>query len=193
MAGNSRGMVMLPDIDTEVVLVFAYRSMSPYVLGAVYNGGADKPEPYANEDGNNDKRVFWSRSDHMVIFDDTDGKEQVAVAAKASSQLDATSGVVYQQADASEKTLTAYAEKHIIIEAKGTISVKCKDFELKTDKTVAMEAGKKSTLKSGSNTLIKASKKIACTAGNVSVNPPGSLPEPKSATSTPSHRHPPAK
>ena len=193
MAGNSRGMVMLPDIDTEVVLAFAYRSMSPYVLGAVYNGGADTPDPYANEDGNNDKRVFWSRSDHMVVFDDTEGKEQVALAAKAGGQLDASSGVIYQTADASEKVLTTYAEKHIILEAKGTISVKCKDFELKTDKTVAMEAGQKSTLKSGSQTLIKASNKINCTASNVSVNPPGSLPEPKPAETTPTHRHPPMK
>ena len=72
----------------------------------------------------------------------------MALAAKAGGQLDASSGVIYQTADASE-VLTTYA-KHIILEAKGTISVKCKDFELKTDKTVAMEAGQKSTLKSGS-------------------------------------------
>ena len=37
MAGQSRGLVMLPEIGTEVLVGFAYRSMSPYILGAVYN------------------------------------------------------------------------------------------------------------------------------------------------------------
>ena len=72
MAGKNRGWVSIPEIGTEVVISFAYRSLQPYILGAVYNGGDDKPEPYKNDDGNNDKRVFWSRNDHMLIFDDTE-------------------------------------------------------------------------------------------------------------------------
>ena len=59
--------------------------MSPYVLGAVYNGTEDKPEPYHNDDGLNNKRVFWSRNDHMVIFDDTPGMEKVQLGAQAPS------------------------------------------------------------------------------------------------------------
>ena len=49
MAGKFRGLVMLPQNGTEVVLAYAYRSMSPYVLGAVYNGGPDRT-PYKNAD-----------------------------------------------------------------------------------------------------------------------------------------------
>ncbi|MFN7143834.1 MAG: phage baseplate assembly protein V, partial [Myxococcota bacterium] len=60
MAGKLRGWVILPDVGTEVVVGYAYRTMSPYVLGAVYNGGDDKPKVYANEDGNDDHRRFWS-------------------------------------------------------------------------------------------------------------------------------------
>lgn len=193
MAGNSRGMVMLPDIDTEVVLAFAYRSMSPYVLGAVYNGGADKPHPYKNDDGKNNKRVFWSRSNHMVIFDDTKGKEKVEIAAKASRRLNVKSGPIYQSADAKKKELTTYAEKHIIIEAKETISVKCKDFELKTDMTVAMEAGQKAVFASGSSTDIKSSATQEYKAGKVDINPPGPAPSPKPVKTLPEHRHPPMK
>ena len=40
-----------------------------------YNG-VDKP-PYANEDGDNNLRVFQSRSGHRLTFDDTDGEERV--------------------------------------------------------------------------------------------------------------------
>ena len=193
MAGNSRGMVMLPEIGTEVVLAFAYRSMSPYVLGGVYNGGDDTPEPYKNDDGNNDKRVFWSRNDHMVIFDDTSGAEKVEIAAKAGSRLDVTSGPVHQTADAVEKTVNTYAEKHIIIEAKETISIKCKDFKLETDMTIAMEAGSKGVFKSGSKTDIKSDATQDYTASKVDINPPAPPGPPKPVKPTPAHRHPPMK
>jgi uncharacterized protein involved in type VI secretion and phage assembly len=193
MAGNSRGMVMLPEVGTEVVLVFAYRSMSPYVLGAVYNGGEDTPDPYKNDDGNNDKRVFWSRNDHMVIFDDTSGGEKVELGAKASGRLDVTSAPVYQQADAAEKTVTSYADKHIILEAKGTISLKCKDFELKAQGVIDMEAGQKAAFKSGTSTKFKASGKMTTTAKTISFNPPSPPPPPKPALAIPGHRHAPKK
>lgn len=193
MAGNSRGMVMLPEIGTEVILGFAYRSMSPYVLGAVYNGGDDTPEPYKNDDGNNDKRVFWSRNDHMVIFDDTDGAEKVQIGAKASGRLDVTSGVIHQTADAVEKTVTTYADKHIIIEAKETISIKCKDFKLETQKTVAMEAGTKGIFKSGSSTKIQSSSTQDYKASKVDINPPAPAPSPEAPKALPPHRHPPMK
>ena len=53
MAGAHRGLTMLPDTGTEVVLGFAYRSMVPYILGAVYNGTEDKAEPFRNMAGKN--------------------------------------------------------------------------------------------------------------------------------------------
>ncbi len=124
MAGKMRGLVMLPDVGTEVVIAFAYRTMSPYLIGAVYNGSEDKPEPYHNDDSNNDKRVFWSRNDHMVIFDDTDGAEKVQMGAQAGSRLDVESAPIWQTLDSAEKVITMYCEKNTIVEAVETISVK---------------------------------------------------------------------
>jgi uncharacterized protein involved in type VI secretion and phage assembly len=192
MAGKGRGMVMLPDIGTEVVLAFAYRSMSPYVLGAVYNGQSDRT-PYKNADIFNTKRVFWSRNSHAVIFDDTAGAEKVEIGAKANRRLDVTSGPIYQSADAVEKTLTTHSEKHIIIEAVETISIKCKDFKLETDKTIAMEAGSEGVFQSGSSTEVKASSTAEFSAGKVDLNPPGPAASAESAMPTPEHRHPPKK
>ncbi len=193
MAGNSRGLVMLPEVGTEVVLGFAYNSLSPYVLGAVYNGGDDAPENYHNDDGNNDKRVLWSRNDHLVIFDDTAGAEKVEIGAKASSALDVTSGPVWISNDAAEKTITVKAEKNIILEAKETISVKCKDFKLKTDMTIAKEGGQSAAFKSGSSTTIKSSATQSYKASKVDINPPAPAASPKPHTPTPPHSHPPMK
>jgi uncharacterized protein involved in type VI secretion and phage assembly len=193
MAGNSRGLVMLPEVGTEVVLGFAYNSLSPYVLGAVYNGGDDAPDNYHNDDGNNDKRVIWSRNDHLVIFDDTSGAEKIEIGATASSALDVTSGPVWISNDAAEKTITINSEKNIILEAKETISLKCKDFKLETDATVAMEGGQKAVFKSGSSTDIKSSSTQSYKAGKVDINPPAPAPSPKPHKDTPPHSHPPMK
>ena len=39
-------------------LMMSHRSLSLYVIGAVYNGREDKPTPYKNDDESNDRRVF---------------------------------------------------------------------------------------------------------------------------------------
>ncbi len=191
MAGGCRGLVMLPEIGTEVVLGFAYRTLTPYVLGAVYNGADDAPENYHNNDGNNDKRVLWSRNDHLVIFDDTAGAEKVELAATAPTALDVKSGPIWHSLDSAEKTVHTYADKHIILEAKETISVKCKDFKLKTSATVAVEAGQTAAFKSGSSTKIQSSSTQTYKAGKVDINPPGPAATPGSPKPTPPHKHPP--
>ena len=193
MGGELRGLVMLPDVGTEVVLMFAYRSMSPYVIGAVYNGAEDKPEPYKNDDGNNDKRVFWSRNDHMVIFDDTEGAEKVEFGAAAPTRLQIDSGPLWDRLDAAEKTLTEYSDKNTIWEAKETISIKCKDFELETGSTIAIEAKSDAVLKSGSKTEIKSSSTQTFKGGSVAINPGAPVADPSPALTHPTHKHPPTK
>src|SRR5262249_38611388 len=69
MAGSGRGLVTIPEVGEEVVVAFEREDLRfPFVLGAVWNG-KDKP-PEANADGNNDKRLFKSRSGHHLLFDD---------------------------------------------------------------------------------------------------------------------------
>ena len=95
----------IPEIGTEVVLTFAYRSLQPYIIGAVYNGGDDKPEPYKNDDEKNNLRLFWSRNDHMIIFDDTEGEEKVELGAQAETRLDVTTAPIYQQLNSARRRL----------------------------------------------------------------------------------------
>ena len=69
MAGNDRGVVMIPEIGDEVLVAFEREDLRfPYVLGALWNG-QDKP-PLANDDGRNDKRIVKSRKKHYLLFDD---------------------------------------------------------------------------------------------------------------------------
>ena len=156
MAGKDRGLVILPDVGTEVVLGFSYKSNSPYVLGAVYNGKEDKAEPYKNADGANDKRVFWSRSDHLVVFNDSSGGEQVGFGAQASSRLDVTSAPIHHVLDSSKMIITEFCEKDTNWEATKNISIKCKEFELDASNAVKIK---------GLNVLMKAGTKMEFSGG----------------------------
>jgi uncharacterized protein involved in type VI secretion and phage assembly len=153
MAGKDRGLVMIPDKGTEVVMGFAYRTMTPYVLGGVYNGAADKPEPYHNDDKKNNLRVFWSRNDHLLIFDDTCCAEKVSLGAKAPTRLDVKSGPIWHILDAKEKIITTFVEKDWITEAKEKISVKCKDLKIEASNNVEVEGGQTVVLCAQSMTM----------------------------------------
>jgi len=142
MAGVGRGLVILPDIGTEVLLAFAYRSMSPYVLGALYNGAEDRPEPYRNDDGQDNRRVFWSRSGHMVDFDDSPGAEKVGLAGTAGQRLDVESGPVHMVFDDAGKTVTVRSEGSAFLDAARHFSIKCKTFKLEADQVMIGAAQK---------------------------------------------------
>ena len=93
MAGKERGSFFLPEVDDEVLLAFEHGDVRfPYVIGALWNG-VDKP-PRTNADGKNNQRTIKSRKGHELIFDDSDGKEQVEIHTKAGHRilLDDSSG-----------------------------------------------------------------------------------------------------
>lgn len=69
MAGNDRGLVLIPEVGDEVLVAFEREDLRfPFVLGALWNG-QDTP-PYGNDDGRNDKRIFQSRKKHYLLFND---------------------------------------------------------------------------------------------------------------------------
>jgi hypothetical protein len=189
MAGQARGLVMLPDIGTEVVLGFGTRSMHPFVLGCVYNGAEDKSEPYANDDGQDHIRLFWSRAGSMVMFNDEPGKESVSIGATTGSRMDVTGGPIHQTLDAAEKTYTEYSEKDTIWQVKETLSIKCKNFKLIVDQNMSQEAGM--TLVHNSKLQGKQDGSLATyKAAMVHIN--GGVPlQPKPTMATPTHSHPP--
>ncbi len=193
MAGKDRGLVILPDIGTEVVLMFAYRTLSPYVVGAVYNGTDDKPEPYHNDDGNDDKRVFWSRNDHMVIFDDTAGAERVDFGAQASSRLDASSGPIYHTMESAKMVINEYCDGNTTVEAVQNISIKCKDFKLEATQNVDMQAGQTAAFQCDQISEIRSGGNQTYFAAQTAINPSAVPPPPQPPLALPAHKHPPTK
>ena len=137
MAGNDRGLVLIPEVGDEVVVGFERGDLRfPYVLGALWNGNA-KP-PVANSNGKNDHRILKSRKGHKLIFDDgprgavevvhVDGRRvvlddngiRIEDAAGNQVRIDSASGMISIQANGA---LTIKAAT-ISIEAAGTMDLK---------------------------------------------------------------------
>ncbi len=109
MAGNDRGLYLLPEVNDEVLVAFEHGCVDhPYVLGALWNG-KDK-SPGNNGDGKNNIRLLKSRSGHVVRLDDTDGKEKIEIVDAKGEQ-----SIVF---DTAASTLTLTADQDVVIESK---------------------------------------------------------------------------
>jgi len=184
MAGQDRGLVMLPDVDTEVILGFAYRTLTPYVLGAVYNLGEDLPAPYANEDGNNDHRRFWSRNSHWIDFDDTEGDEHIRLTSTTDNEA------IVQDLNAAQKTIEETVQQDIEHEAGMNMTFKCTDFNLEASASVDIKAGTEAVFEAGASGTLDGGATLTCQAARIDINggAPGTAQAPPA---TPTHSHPP--
>lgn len=108
MAGNGRGLYLLPEVDDEVLVAFEHGSIDrPYILGALWNG-QDKP-PESNSDGKNNQRTLKSRSGHILRLDDTAGSEKIEIVDKTGKN-----SIVIT---ASDNRITIQADSDITIQS----------------------------------------------------------------------------
>ena len=161
MAGKKRGWMTIPEINDEVLCAFVHGDINnAIVVGSLYNG-VDKP-PYGNEDGDNDLRVFQSRAGHRITFDDKRGDERIEL-------------IVFNEEirviwDAKDKVLSLYSGKDIIIEAKETFSVKCKDFILEAESSINAESGQSTEIKTGTSCSVDGGSKLTLKASSTTIN-----------------------
>lgn len=75
MAGADFGFYLLPDVGDEVLVGFIAEDPShPVILGGLWNG--KKPPPESNGEGQaNDRKIFRTRKNHELRFDDGDAHE----------------------------------------------------------------------------------------------------------------------
>jgi hypothetical protein len=81
-AGPSRGIMFLPEVNDEVLVIFENGDLSkPIIIGGLWNtkdrvpmaGGPATMGPLVV------KRIIRSRSGHMIVLDDTAGNEQILI------------------------------------------------------------------------------------------------------------------
>jgi uncharacterized protein involved in type VI secretion and phage assembly len=159
MAGKERGFYFLPEVDDEVLVAFEHGQVEfPYVLGALWNG-KDKP-PANNDDGKNNQRLIKSRSGHVIIFDDTEGKEQIIIRDKTEKNE-----IVI---DSKKNSMTIKVEQDLSIETKGKISLKSSGGDLAIEcQNLNIQAKQNCEIKANAQVSVQANAGMAlkCMAG----------------------------
>jgi len=161
MGGKEMGFCCLPEPDDEVLLRFVNGHPDlPVVVGAVHNG-KDKI-PFDNSDGNNDERIWYSRSDHHIIFNDGDGAEFIQVETKGGK-----TNVEMQTAD---ELIHWEAKTDIIMKIGNKLLIEADtDIEWVASASYKHEAGSKEEIKANSNIDVSGSAGVNITSAAVSM------------------------
>jgi uncharacterized protein involved in type VI secretion and phage assembly len=138
MAGNDRGVVLIPEVGDEVVVAFERGDLRfPYVLGSLWNGN-DKP-PLANSNGKNDKRIFKSRKGHKLLFDDgAHGVVEVAHVDGRRVVFD-DDGIRVEDAQGNRVEIESASGKMSIV-ANGALSIKAATITIEATGTLNLKA-----------------------------------------------------
>lgn len=155
-AGVNRGFYFLPEVNDEVLLAFEHNDINyPYIIGYLWNG-QDKPpkgtiDNVLGSDGKVNQRVLCSRTGHLFVLDDSQGKEGITIKTQAGHHLfidDSKGNEAINIIDKSGKNkiiietnpnkITIMADVDIDIKATtGKILIEAKQgIELKTNQTV---------------------------------------------------------
>ncbi len=91
MGGKDRGSHFLPEVGDEAVLGYWREDAAlPFVLGFLWNGQDLPPEKNVH------RRMLKSKSGHVIVLDDTPGKENVKITSQGGQylELDDASGSI---------------------------------------------------------------------------------------------------
>lgn len=147
MAGASRGIYFLPEVNDEVLVAFEHGNPDvPYVLGGLWNG-KDKP-PATNGDGKNDVRTIKSRSGNQIRLTDTDGDAKIEI-------IDSSGGnTIVISAKNNSITITSAGDLTISAD-KGKLKLSGKSVEIAASADMKAEANQGLDLKSSGQLNIK--------------------------------------
>ncbi|MCA9537809.1 MAG: hypothetical protein KC620_02910 [Myxococcales bacterium] len=190
-AGKDRGSYFVPEVGDEVLLVFERGDMnSPFVIGSLWNGVDELPEP-GHPDGENNHKVFETRAGHKLTFDDTGGAECISLVdsslnnrlvidvAGDSITLLAATGDIYIRAPAGSvnfesKTMAVNVEttKEHTSGVSHSITVSASNYTETVDSGKTLTVGS-STSRSAQNIAIAASSQLSSTGGSAKVSTSG--------------------
>jgi uncharacterized protein involved in type VI secretion and phage assembly len=148
MAGNDRGLVFIPEVKDEVLVAFQQGDVrAPYVIGALWNG-VDKFIKEKDGDDNNNLRIIKSRSNHLIVLDDTSGSEKI--------QIIDSKGKNTITIDSQKNKITIQGEGDIELKASnGKIILDAQSVEIKSSAETKVEAGSTMDVKASSTMTIK--------------------------------------
>ncbi len=141
MGGKSRGLFLRPEKEDEVLVAFEHGDpRRPYIVGALWS----KDDPPPADDGkrvDNNWRFFYSRSGHVLKFDDTSGKERIEIVGKGGDHkivIDVSGKKIEITCSSGDVTVSA---------PQGKVAIDANTIEVKAKSAMSLEAGTTMTIK----------------------------------------------
>lgn len=174
MAGAERGWWCLPEINDEVVIAFEHGDINrPFIIGSLWNGKDKPPETLGDSvaGGKVVHRLIRSRSGHMILLDDSDGKEQIIIRDKTKKNeiiIDSKNNTIKINVD---KDLKTTAKGETVIESTGKLTLKSNDDLTIECKNFKVDAQMNADLKANAAVNVQnAAAKIALSGPTVNIN-----------------------
>ena len=156
--GKDRGIYFLPEINDEVLVAFERGDMNfPYIVGALWNKKDKPPEGkvLSSDKKKVAERIIRSGSGHIIILDDTSGKEKILIQDKTEKNSITI--------DSSNNSMSIKTEGDFSIEAGGK-------FTVTSTQDMSLETKAKGTLVSTSNLNLESKAGAKLKAGTSEVD-----------------------
>ncbi len=181
MAGAARGFMYLPEVNDEVLIAFEHGDVHrPHIVGALWSS-TDKPPKKNSEavggDGKVNQRIIKTRAGHVVLLDDTDGKELVSITTKTGHTIvldDGNKNVRVIDKTGNNKMVIDSTKNSIAFNCDGDFTVVAKGkVSVKSTQDTSIEASTKVSVKGSTGLSLDGSTQAELKAAQVSVNGSG--------------------
>ncbi len=199
MAGPDRGVFWLPEVDDEVLVAFEHGDLRrPIVIGSLWN--KVDPPIHGGGDGANDFRTFFSRSGHVIQFQDggSSNKERIVIQTKVAAgdaDKDPTERgghfILIDHSDGQERIEVSDGERKVFVlvdstnqkvaihsedgdievsAPNGTITLNCKKLRISASSTGSIQTDSSLKIKAGSTATIESSSAMTIKGSVVKIN-----------------------
>lgn len=151
--GKNGGLYFTPEVGDEVLVVFEMGDVNmPYIVGALWNS-KDKPPKgpsgVAVAAGKVNQRIIKSRTGHVILLDDTAGKESIVIQDKSGNGI---------TLDAVKNSMTIKTKGDLILDVGGKFTVTSKmDFSIESKTQGAIKTNTKLDIEAKTGAVVKAS------------------------------------
>ena len=154
--GKERGLFFTPEVDDEVLIAFEQGDVNfPYVVGSLWNKKDKPPKAPSGSPvvaGKVNQRIVRSRSGHVIVLDDTSGKEMITVTDKTGKNTIVIDSAKNSMTFTAQGDITLNAGGKLIMTSKADFSVDSKTkVDIKAATQMKMEATSGTNIKSGSS------------------------------------------
>ena len=149
LSGGKSGIYFSPEVNDEVLVIFDQGDVNlPFIVGVLWNGKdnpPDGPSGKAVMAGQVNQRIIKSHSGHVIVLNDTPGKESIIIQDKSGNKI---------EIDSIKNEMTIKTMGNLTLDVGGKFSLKSKlGFEVKSDTNGTIEGNTGIGIKAGASQL----------------------------------------